>query len=56
MNEWEQKEGVGGGVGVGVGERETNRRILFSSQDRQECTAAAVTVPPELGSGWGKAA
>lgn len=35
--------------------RETNRRILFSSQDRQECTAAAVPIP-ELGSGWVKAA
>lgn len=35
--------------------RERNRRILFPSQDRQECTAAAVPIP-ELGSGWGKAA
>lgn len=51
MNEWEQEEGEGGGVGVG----ERDRRILFSSQDRQECTAAAVPIP-ELGSGWGKAA
>lgn len=53
MNEWEQKEGEGG-VMWGWG-RETNRRILFSSQDRQKCTAATAPIP-ELGSGWGKAA